>query len=179
MCEHCGRAFRAKPSVVKRGGGKYCSNSCVGKAHRGENSPAWKGGQITSYCEACGSEFVARPDFVEQGNGKYCSRQCCGAAKRLPGDRHDRYRARRYALPATLTQAEWEDILARYQYRCAYCGKAWHEIEGRLHQEHVIPVSQGGGYTADNIVPACHKCNFSKGGRTPEQAGIELREPLS
>lgn len=85
-----------------------------------------------------------------------------------------RRKMRKRALPATLTQTEWEQILADYRYSCAYCGKAWFEIEGKLHKEHVIPVDQGGGYTADNIVPSCAKCNFKKRNKTPEQAGMKL-----
>lgn len=83
-------------------------------------------------------------------------------------------RNRKRALPATLTHEEWESIKAEWNYSCAYFGKAWYEIDGVLTQEHVIPVIQGGGYTADNIVPACGKCNSRKRGRTPEQAGMPL-----
>lgn len=87
-------------------------------------------------------------------------------------------RAKANNLPATLTHTEWEDIKAAYGYACAYCGKAWFEIDGVLQQEHVIPLSQGGGYTADNIVPACQDCNSRKHDKTPEQAGMLLR-PLA
>lgn len=86
-----------------------------------------------------------------------------------------RREAKKRCLPATLTPQEWEDIKAAYNYSCAYCGKAWYEIDGVLTQDHVIPVDQGGGYTADNIVPACRSCNSHKNNRTPEQAGMSLR----
>jgi 5-methylcytosine-specific restriction endonuclease McrA len=86
--------------------------------------------------------------------------------------------ARRHGRQATLTVAQWQDILAAFGYACAYCGRGWHEITGKLNQEHVIPVSQDGGYTVDNIVPACGACNTRKAGRTPEQAGMTLRQPL-
>lgn len=81
------------------------------------------------------------------------------------------------ALPASLTTDEWENILAEFNYSCAYCGKAWFEIKGVLEQEHVVPVAQGGGYTADNIVPACRGCNAHKKHRTPEQAGMPILRP--
>ena len=87
-----------------------------------------------------------------------------------------RRRARKKALPSTLTERQWEAIKADYGYACAYCGAGWHEINGVLHQEHVIPVSQGGGYTKENIVPACNSCNSRKSGRTPEEAGMTLRK---
>ncbi|GIG39251.1 HNH endonuclease [Cellulomonas phragmiteti] len=41
---------------------------------------------------------------------------------------------------------------------CAYCGAV-----GRpLQRDCVLPVSRGGRYTADNVVPACGSCNASK-----------------
>ena len=43
---------------------------------------------------------------------------------------------------------------------------------------HVFPKSRGGPKTWDNIVTSCHKCNITKGARTPKEAGmILLKEP--
>ena len=66
--------------------------------------------------------------------------------------------ARKRALPATLTTGQWQAILVAYKRRCAYCGRK----PKKLTQDHVIPVSKGGGTTPDNIVPACSSCNASK-----------------
>src|SRR3954466_16238173 len=41
---------------------------------------------------------------------------------------------------------------------CAYCGDA----DGSLQRDCVLPISRGGRYTLDNIVPACRSCNASK-----------------
>lgn len=90
---------------------------------------------------------------------------------------HQRRRALKRTLPSTLTSAEWEDILATYGYQCAYCDKTW--LDCKLTQDHIVPISQGGGYTADNIVPACKSCNSRKNKRTPEQATMTLRIPES
>jgi 5-methylcytosine-specific restriction endonuclease McrA len=87
---------------------------------------------------------------------------------------YQRRKARKAALPATLTSQEWERTLALYSYSCAYCGQGWHEIEGVLQQEHIIPVTQQGGYTDANIAPSCAPCNTRKGARTPEEAGMPL-----
>ena len=76
-----------------------------------------------------------------------------------------RRNARKAALPATLTEAEWQEILEEYNYRCAYCGCD----DVPLEQEHKIPVFKGGGYTKDNIVPACRACNLQKGTKTYEE----------
>lgn len=76
----------------------------------------------------------------------------------------NRRRARIAGALSTLTKLQWEAILAFYDNRCAYCGR-----DGKLEQEHVIPVSRGGGTTAENIVPACGSCNRSKHAKTPEE----------
>ncbi len=36
------------------------------------------------------------------------------------------------------------------------------ECDQRLHQDHFIPLTKGGGYTKENIIPACRSCNASK-----------------
>ena len=41
---------------------------------------------------------------------------------------------------------------------CAYCGAS----DQALQRDCVLPVSRGGRYTLDNIVPACRSCNTSK-----------------
>ncbi len=81
-------------------------------------------------------------------------------------------------VPCTLTQAEWEENLAFYDYSCAYCGTPWYELDRKLQREHIIPPTQGGGYTKENIVPACGSCNNHKRKRTPEQAGMKLIKRL-
>lgn len=64
-------------------------------------------------------------------------------------------------------------VLARDHETCQYCGTQ----PGRpnLTLDHVVPRSQGGTTTWDNVVTACRECNRKKGGRTPEQAHMELR----
>ncbi|MFM7110795.1 MAG: HNH endonuclease, partial [Planctomycetota bacterium] len=49
---------------------------------------------------------------------------------------------------------------------------------GELSLDHVVPRSQGGASTWENIVCACVSCNVKKGGRTPRQASMALiRKP--
>lgn len=69
-----------------------------------------------------------------------------------------RRRARRRALPDTLTGEEAQQILA--VGRCFYCGERF--PPGELALEHLIPVSKGGGTTRANIVAACRSCNSRK-----------------
>lgn len=55
---------------------------------------------------------------------------------------------------------------------CLYCGD-WFE-DSKLTRDHVHPRCQGGPDLWENVVSACKHCNGSKGGRTPEQAGMKL-----
>ena len=57
-----------------------------------------------------------------------------------------------------LTNEEWRDILALFDYRCAYC----HTPSDRLERDHIIPVSKDGPNTKTNIAPSCRRCNMRK-----------------
>lgn len=71
-----------------------------------------------------------------------------------------RREARKHRLLSTLTNEQWESIKAHFDYKCCYCGKKL-----PLAQEHFIPVTKGGEYTINNIIPCCKSCNSSKGNR--------------
>lgn len=68
-----------------------------------------------------------------------------------------RRKAIKKSLPATLNNKQWENIKLYFNNECCYCGK-----ELPLAQEHFIPLSNGGEYTHNNIIPACQSCNSSK-----------------
>ena len=51
--------------------------------------------------------------------------------------------------------------------RCAYCGCSLDYNEMDI--DHVVPVTNGGLDELDNLLPACHDCNHSKGGLTVEE----------
>lgn len=63
-------------------------------------------------------------------------------------------------------------VFARDREICQYCGTQ--PGRSQLTMDHVIPRSQGGLTTWDNVVTACRDCNHRKGGRTPEQANMQL-----
>lgn len=64
------------------------------------------------------------------------------------------------------------NIFLRDQHRCQYCAKIFSRSE--LNLDHVLPVSMGGKTRWDNVVCSCISCNVKKGGRTPEQAKMQL-----
>lgn len=56
-----------------------------------------------------------------------------------------------------LTDAQWLALTTEWA-GCAYCGAA----ERALQRDCVLPISRGGRYTLENVVPACGSCNASK-----------------
>lgn len=72
--------------------------------------------------------------------------------------RASRRRARRVAAADNdLTLDEWAAIVDAWG-SCAYCGLA----DGPFQKDCVLPISRGGRYTFENVVPACRSCNASK-----------------
>lgn len=65
-----------------------------------------------------------------------------------------------------------ENVFARDHGRCQYCGAT--VAPGAATYDHVLPRSQGGKTSWENVVIACAPCNQRKGGRTPEQARMKL-----
>ncbi|HYO59663.1 HNH endonuclease [Archangium sp.] len=64
------------------------------------------------------------------------------------------------------------NIYARDHDTCQYCARQLPRSE--LNLDHVVPRSQGGKTSWENVVCSCVPCNLRKGGRTPEQAGMRL-----
>lgn len=64
------------------------------------------------------------------------------------------------------------NIYARDHDTCQYCGKQMSRSE--LNLDHVVPRSQGGKTSWENVVCSCVPCNLDKGGRTPDQAAMKL-----
>jgi 5-methylcytosine-specific restriction endonuclease McrA len=56
-----------------------------------------------------------------------------------------------------LTDGQWRALTAAWG-GCAYCGGTGTVLQ----RDCVLPVSRGGRYTLDNVVPACRACNTSK-----------------
>jgi 5-methylcytosine-specific restriction endonuclease McrA len=79
-------------------------------------------------------------------------------------------------LPRQTVKFNRRNIFARDHNQCQYCGKKFPTTE--LSLDHIVPRSQGGQSTWENIVCSCINCNVKKGGRTPKQAHMTLiRKP--
>ena len=56
-----------------------------------------------------------------------------------------------------LSDAQWASLQDAWA-GCAYCGCT----DKAMQKDCVLPISRGGRYTLDNVVPACNSCNASK-----------------
>lgn len=66
-----------------------------------------------------------------------------------------------------------ERIIERDGRRCVYCDEDLSSAE--IHMDHVIPESQGGSTTYDNLQVTCRKCNLAKGILTEAEFTQRLR----
>jgi len=130
---------------------------------------------------------IERGQYSSYAFSEWC--ELSELARRFEPDAHDWIRTVRFdiAVPRIIRLAIYDrlprqavkfnrrNIYARDGNRCQYCGKKYSTNE--LSLDHVIPRSQGGTSTWENIVCACLQCNIRKGGRTPTQAGLHLIHP--
>ncbi|MEY3704587.1 MAG: hypothetical protein RLZZ561_2207 [Pseudomonadota bacterium] len=78
---------------------------------------------------------------------------------------------KQYVKPSAHPAFTRFNLFLRDRFQCQYCGSP-----KDLTFDHVIPRSQGGRTTWENVATACSPCNLRKGGRTPREAGIRLMQ---
>ena len=76
-------------------------------------------------------------------------------------------------MPRSSVKFNRRNLFARDGNRCQYCFGKFPLSE--LSIDHVVPRSQGGRTTWENVVCACVACNVRKGGRTPTEARMALK----
>lgn len=75
-------------------------------------------------------------------------------------------------VPKSTVRFNRKNLFARDGYRCQYCSQS--RPMSQLSLDHVVPRSQGGKTTWENVVCSCTHCNSKKGGRTPAEANMRL-----
>ena len=78
-------------------------------------------------------------------------------------------------LPRQTLRFNRRNLFARDNHACQYCGRTF-----PMHQlsiDHVVPRSRGGETSWENVVCSCLNCNTKKGGRTPQEARMNLLRP--
>lgn len=74
---------------------------------------------------------------------------------------------KKYVRPARHPAFTRFNLFLRDRFSCQYCG-----LGDDLTFDHIIPRSQGGRTTWQNVTTACAHCNLRKGGKTPAQSGM-------
>jgi 5-methylcytosine-specific restriction endonuclease McrA len=74
-------------------------------------------------------------------------------------------------LPFKKLKPTRENIFRRDGMKCVYC-----DSTKNLTIDHVLPRCRGGANTWDNLTTCCSKCNNKKDDRTPEEAGMKMRQ---
>lgn len=76
------------------------------------------------------------------------------------------------AVPKLELPFSRENVFARDNYTCQYCGKKLPANELTL--DHVFPKSRFGADIWENIATCCKECNQKKADRTPKEAKMKL-----
>ena len=66
------------------------------------------------------------------------------------------------------------DVFKRDGFECQYCGAK--PPGALLHVDHIVPVVDGGGNNADNLITACQACNLGKGATSLDSIPKSLKE---
>lgn len=142
ICENCSKIFYDKPSSYNRKKRHFCSNKCYGEFRKfipANEQSAYKGVRKT-------------------GESKYIYHK--RYAKNHP-ELIAHLKARRYArkknAEGSHTLQEWEDLIIKFDNKCAFCKQA-----KKLTKDHIIPLSKGGSDFITNIQPLCKNCNSKK-----------------
>jgi 5-methylcytosine-specific restriction endonuclease McrA len=76
-------------------------------------------------------------------------------------------------LPNVKVKLTRRNLLIRDKFTCQYTGQKLSMSDATI--DHVVPRTQGGLTTWDNVVICSFEANVKKGGRTPEEAGLTLK----
>lgn len=149
-CEKCGSAEACRYDKDDRGWQSECARwmcrSCIA---------------MTMLVSAIRRQmWRARNKARRQNDGTFFDPSTRSVKQILKGARDS---ARRYGLPSTLTNAEWQCAVEFFMDSCAYCGSRWNEVE------HATPLHRGGGTSAGNCLPTCAYCNDEKRYHTLEE----------
>lgn len=67
-----------------------------------------------------------------------------------------------------------EQVFNEYGRACAYCGYE----DSVMTVDHILPRSRGGLDLLENLLPACRRCNYSRGNRMTFNSENGSNEPV-
>ncbi len=121
---------------------------------------------VTSTRRAVVLVLKGKAENIEQGHGVLRSARMC--IPRPLVIRLHRYVRRPHRVEVSFSK---RNVFRRDNYTCQYCG-----TEGPgLTLDHIVPRSQGGATSWENVVVACQGCNRRKGNRSVSASQLKLR----
>jgi 5-methylcytosine-specific restriction endonuclease McrA len=158
-CGHCGGSLAGKRSHAV-----YCSRVCkIGASdlRRKADGRARSRDRARYSLEAPARRAQAREQYEAHRERYLLASRAWRKAN--PGRRmiqNQARRTRKIGCPDSrpVTERDWRNMVRIYGARCAYC-----HADSPLTMDHVIPLARGGRHAIGNLVPACGRCNASKG----------------
>ncbi len=142
ICKECDKEFYAKPSWIKNGGGKYCSQACFHVTQ--------KSGSIFA-CDTCGkATYKSGKDQRRSKSGKYFCNKACQTKWRnvfFSGPNHSNWKSGIHS---------YRDILRRNgnERRCGKCQTDDIRILAVHHKDR-----NRQNNSVSNLVWLCHNCH--------------------
>jgi len=142
-CKICGKEFYTRPSLLKRGWGKYCSSACQYKAQS-------KGKFVT--CEICGKRTWRKPSKLKHSkSGKFfCSKACLMVWKNkimFVGENHPNWVGGEFAGRGILKRSDRKLV-------CEHCGNSDRRVLVVHHKDHNRRNNK-----ISNLIWLCHNCH--------------------
>lgn len=177
-CETCGQTFTPRPTQLRAGVGRFCSQACNTAAREALNAPeaqarakagwragfeagqfnmpsgpdnhAWKGGH---------AEFIRRRrESGKEAAGLRAYRKANPhKVKEFSQRRHGRKTGR-------LPRGTAKRIYEAQRGKCAICRTS---IRRGYHLDHIMPLAKGGAHEPRNVQLLCATCNVRKNARDP------------
>lgn len=175
-CLECGKDTYVKKSHAAKGSGKYCSNSCKGKAHAKLRAVQSLAKRIIKKCIVCNAEISVKPSH-QHIEGTYCSYVCMSNDYKTrmsglanPNFKHGKsHMSNYYAETRKHAEGSYPKELPAHMYllqrgKCANCKKA---LKNKYHVDHIHPIAKGGTNYPENLQLLCASCNCKKHAKDP------------
>lgn len=179
-CETCGKIFRPRPNLVRKGQGRYCSHKCQPSAHLSTPEALAHAQQRRRENQAAGLiEWKTGPDHHAWTGGK----EAAAERQRAPEKVRQRAKAlRAYRARNPHKIREWKQrrgkgkVMPRLPYgtiprlgemqrwKCAICRES---VKGGYHLDHIMPIAKGGRHEPRNLQLLCQSCNVRKSAKDP------------
>ena len=141
-------------------GYQYSCKSCMAEYHHLNKDRIRKKKQ--AYYQQNRERIIAKSVQWQKDNPEAVARKNAAWIDKHPEKRLERTQRRRAKLRENSVHLITEkDMQKLYSSKCVYCGS-----NEKISADHVIPIFRGGQHSIGNLVPACQRCNSSKGTKT-------------